>query len=195
MFEKIRGLSLGLLLLFSLGVRADDSKAVLFDYAAQLIAPGPTASASPVALAPATAKQLKEAQTALMAWDDKFLTLTAELIQSGQMTAALAANNDNAQFIMGSLLMAVARAERRGAALPAPGRWQGAGPKAIELLEKSAAAGNGDAQLRLAYFYTVGKDVPQDLSKARQLLEQAAAAGNEPARRALERLSPNLSFF
>lgn len=195
MFEKIRGLSLGLLLLFSLGVRADDSNAVLRDYAVQLIAPGPTASASPVALAPATAKQLKEAQTAFIARDKKYRTITIDLIKSGQMTAALAANNDNAQFIMGSLLMAAARTESQGAELPATGRWQDAVPKAIELWEKSAAAGNVDAQLMLAYFYAVGKNVPQDLSKARQLLEQAAAAGNEPARRALERLSPNLSFF
>lgn len=190
MFEKIRGLSLGLLLLFSLGVRADDSKAVLRNYTAQLIAPGPTASASPVALAPATAKQLKEAQTAFMARDDKFLTLTAELIQSGQMTAALAANNDNAQFIMGSLLMAAARTESKAVEPPATGRWKDAVPKAIELWEKSAAAGNMDAQLMLAHFYTVGENVPQDLTKAQRLLEQAAAAGNEQARRALESLSP-----
>ncbi len=190
MFEKIRGLSLGLLLLFSLGVRADDNKAVLRNYTAQLIAPGPTASASPVALAPATAKQLKEAQTAFMARDDKFLTLTAELIQSGQMTAALAANNDNAQFIMGSLLMAAARTESKAVEPPATGRWKDAVPKAIELWEKSAAAGNMDAQLMLAHFYTVGENVPQDLTKAQRLLEQAAAAGNEQARRALESLSP-----
>ena len=188
MFLKIRSLALIALMLFSLGVRADEAKAVLRNYTAQLIAPGPTASASPVALAPATAKQLKEAQTAFMARDDKFLTLTAELIQSGQMTAALAANNDNAQFIMGSLLMAAARTESKAAEPPATGRWKDAVPKAIELWEKSAAAGNMDAQLMLAHFYAVGENVPQDLTKARQLLEQAAAQGHEKAKEALKGL-------
>lgn len=186
MFLKIRSLALIALMLFSLGVRADEAKAVLRDYTVQLIAPSPTATASPVALAPATAKQLKEAQTAFMAMDKKFLTITTDLIKSGQMTAALAANNDNAQFIAGNLLMSAARAEKRGAELPATGRWQDAVPKAIELWEKSAAAGNMDAQLMLAHFYAVGENVPQDLTKARQLLEQAAAQGHEKAKQALK---------
>ncbi len=188
MFLKIRSLALIALMLFSLGVRADEAKAVLRDYTVQLIAPSPTATASPVALAPATAKQLKEAQTAFMAMDKKFLTITTDLIKSGQMTAALAANNDNAQFIAGNLLMSAARAEKRGAELPATGHWQDAGPKAIELWEKSAAAGNVDAQLMLAHFYAVGENVPQDLTKARQLLEQAAAQGHEKAKQALKEI-------
>lgn len=188
MFLKIRSLALIALMLFSLSVRADEAKAVLRDYTVQLIAPSPTATASPVALAPATAKQLKEAQTAFMAMDKKFLTITTDLIKSGQMTAALAANNDNAQFIVGNLLMSAALAEKRGAELPATGRWQDAEPKAIELWEKSAATGNVDAQLMLAHVYAVGENVPQDLTKARQLLEQAAAQGNEKAKQALKEI-------
>ena len=175
MFLKIRSLALIALMLFSLNGRAADENAeVLRNYITQLSGATPTATASPVALAPETAKQLKEAQAALMNRDDKSADTVVTLIKSGQMSAALAANNDNAQFLVGSLLMAARKTNKDAAA------------KGIELLAKSAEAGNADAQAMLASAYTLGEGVPKDMAKAKQLFEKAAAQGHEKANQALK---------
>lgn len=175
MFLKIRSLALIALMLFSLNGRAADENAeVLRNYITQLSGATPTATASPVALAPETAKQLKEAQAALMNRDDKSADTFVTLIKSGQMSAALAVNNDNAQFLVGSLLMAARKTNKDAAA------------KGIELLAKSAEAGNADAQAMLASAYTLGEGVPKDMAKAKQLFEKAAAQGHEKAKQALK---------
>ncbi len=175
MFLKIRSLALIALMLFSLNGRAADENAeVLRNYITQLSGATPTATTSPVVLAPETAKQLKEAHAALMNRDDKSADTVATLIKSGQMSAALAANNDSAQFLVGSLLMAARKTNKDAAA------------KGIELLAKSAEAGNADAQAMLASAYTLGEGVPKDMAKAKQLFEKAAAQGHEKAKQALK---------
>ena len=182
MFLKIRSMALIALMLFSLNGRAaDESAEVLRNYITQLSGATPTATASPVALAPETAKQLKEAQAALINREDKYADTFLEagvtvvtLIKSGQMSAALAANNDNAQFLVGILLIAARKTNKDAEA------------KGIELLAKSAEAGNADAQALLASAYILGEGVPKDMAKAKQLFEKAAAQGHEKAKQALK---------
>jgi TPR repeat protein len=52
---------------------------------------------------------------------------------------------------------------------------------AIELYEKAAAQGDGDALYGLAGMYAGGEGVEQDPSRARELYERAAAGGHQRA--------------